>query len=849
MSVSVATSKVIIEIGILTEQYTPSALDRPKTFDDSVASVLVVDQPGQISVGAVEYGSTTIATTRQQYYVSPPSFSQTDIEVIDNNLATQIPISAIFPASPTVTTQYPRRILSPYNVYWGEERAQGPQAQVFVTEEDIRSPVVGVSTQLNIGRDKLRSRFVNGAVEAGLSSSTSVYVAPILSGFNETIQLGQSPNIRMSYDYPWASGQNISELRPSGASGTTTTFESVEITSTISPFAVPFPTGIYSNQNGPVSAVYESVQVAAEPAHRPTSIAGGLEDISSPTGITATSRVATGTGFGILNPDAGVYARFINTKLNPQREGIAFKINGAAISRRYLRVTFDYYKSFNGTAYEGAYPHIFDAVIGISSAYNGIPFNALGQTAQSFPTLNHDARAQLRRRFYDSITDSEEYSAILLSNGAQTADVRSREDSTNNTYTNMTIFDYQNTASLTDFFPAPNETTTDKTTARIVYLIDFQTGDHYFYCRNKYLKTTLELICTENTGLTSYDQNKDTYLLWGLSPFAYDTDCFVSNAYINQIHITMADTWDTVDILTDPMAEPTGSYSNVLRSWEETEDSPNDLLSADQQAGVETTEPTPISPRIDFDLSKVPAFSPGTVYMYPQVKIAIDQPWPGDAFSGNKWSLKERPIRVSIGTAYFTYPSFVSSNTTGKAEVYVDLPVEKPDIEAIYLYKQKVSITNNKRQNLPNVAHNSAEAEVYVESPLVVSTIEDNAVFVDRQSLPIITGLDRYFNPVNNFNSIDIIIPIDNIDFNAVEIAPLNFGYVTLTASYDRYGYYFIATQPRVANATVFTYAPGEELVFFEDQYGVTKFGLATDFFELPAGAGGFSSFELLISE
>lgn len=846
MDISVSTSRVIVEVGVLTEQYAPSALDRPNTFVETTAEILTNTSPEQIDLGSVNLSvGAPIRTNRQQYYVSPPSSFSTSIFTEENDPTNFLPISVTYEASPNIVVEYPRRIRSPNNVHW-DSRIQGPQSQVYVADGTIAPPVFNISSELALVNDKDRNRFVYGAANPNIEASRTVYTEAIPSSIDLSFQMGQSYNIAVSYDYSWASTQSIPELRPSAAEGTTTNFKQVNLIIDAD-WDATFPSGVYSNQNGPITVVYGSTQFAAEPALRPTSIVGGLEDISSPTGITATSRAFTGTGFGILNPDAGVYARVINTKLNPQREGIAFKIKGEAISRRYLRVCFDYYKGQNNSAYEGEYPHVFDAIIGISNVYNGIPFQALGDTPQSFPDLNHDARAQLRRRFTDYTVDSEEYSAILLSNGAQTADVRSREDSTNNTYTNMTIFDYQNTSSLTDFFPAPNETSTDKTNARIVYLIDFQTGDQYFFCRNKYLKPTLELICSENTGLTSYDQNKDTYLLWGLSPFAYDNDCFLSNVYINQIQITMADTWDTVNILTDPMAEPTGNYSNISRSWEQDEESPDDLLSADQQAGIESTIVTPVTPRIDVDISKMPAFSPGTVYMYPQVKIAINQEWQGDLFS-NKARITMPKIGFSIGNSYARYPTF-SSGSLYEVEIYTNLPIQKPEIESIYLYKQQVPLYNNKRVSLPVIAHSPAILEVAVEAPLIETTIEDNAVIDIPQSKPIVTSLNRYANEVNNFNVSDIFIDITNIDYDSIEIGSLNFGSINIAVSYDRYDYYFIATQPRVSSTGILTVEPGEDLVFFQDRFGVTRFGLESDFVELPAGAGSFSSFELLISE
>jgi len=876
MTISVAASQVITQIEILTEQYAPSALDRPNTWTNTEVSVLVVPSAASKETSELRFDTAEVVTGRDSIrFINTYSVTETQINVLsapnnDNVITVEY-------STTDIGSEYARHgVYSTYVFNPGEAlvNVRDISADISYTAWNNQYPDIIIN--------KDQARFVNPSVLYFSSPDSVRGVATVQVMDGELIPpditqlFPPSVNIPVSYDPVWAQTANPqpSGYVPSAAVGTTTEYyRIIELTNNANIFGTTYPNGDYSWQDGPVSLVYDNIQFAVEPLHRPTSMTEGLEDsLIRQLGTNRPARTYLGTGYGFNTAESGVYGRAINGNNGgfPQEFGMGVKIPGAAMNRRYLRVSFDHMKTVNGSTTEGDYPFTFDAMIGMSTTFAGIPLPRFSDPTQSFPDLNHDGRAQLRRRVRDTGQVKRESSACLLSTGPQTSDIRAIEDSTA-PFNNMSVFDEANVADMDDFFPPVTNSLISKT----IYILDLQTGLHYFFSKNLLLKTTMDQICSADSGITNYDQTKDTYLSWGISPLVEEVEAMGQNCYVSYFKITVADTWDTVDILLDPEAEPTGSYQQILRSWENDEDENTNILSDDQQAGIETANSLilPPAPNVLYDVSKAPApvFEP--VIMLQPVKFEIKGPWLGDQLGVNKVKYDYLPkviVPISIDFSY-------RANHIGEP-ASVDILALRPIIptgESPELQNLRVAVSSREYFS-PSPMHSRvlietkvqptyersftnnilpAQTEIQVENSSIYlggvsgnDLINNNAVLLQGSTL-ITTGLDRYFYTIpTQFNSVNITILIENNDFSTLTLGQVDFSRTLITTGLDRVLYFSTYTQETAANAFVFTQELSN-LVFFQGADGRTQFGIESDFVIFPVFGGGVGGTELLISE
>jgi|GEM_PF-3205882 len=876
MTISVATSKVITQIEILTEQYAPSALDRPNTWNNTETTILVVPSPEARESVQTEFSSTEVVTGISSIrFINSYSTTEAQINVL-SSASIQTPIEVEFDTT-SIGSGYARHgVFSPYVFKSGESLVNVRDVFADVSYTAWNNQYSDIITQ------KDPTRFVSFSVLDFTSPEAIRGLATIQVMDGELIppditqSFPPSVNISVSYDATWAQTANPqpSGYVPSAAVGTTTEYyRIVELTNNADIFGTTYPNGDYSWQDGPVSLLYDNIQFAVEPLLRPSSIVGGLEYTMSRQNPGARpSRQYLGTGYGFNTEESGQYGvLFIgNTSTYPQDHGMGVKIPGAAMRSRYLRVAFDHLKTTNTSSHEGDYPFTFDAIIGMSTTFSGIPIPRLGDVPQSFPDLNHDGRAQLRRRVRDTGQVERESSACLLSTGVQTSDIRAIEDS-NNPFNNMAVFDEATVSDIDDFFPP----VTNSKIAKTIYILDLQTGLHYFFSKNLELKTTMEQICSANSGITNYDQNKDTYLSWNISPFVEDREAMCQNLYMSFFKITIADTWDTSDILLDPEAEPTGQYQQILRSWENNEDQNTNILSDNQQAGIEIFGQLdlPTTPAVDYDVSKAPEPDLGKVIMLQPVKFEIKGPWLGDQLGSNKLKYDYLPI------ASIPVPIDISHRATHIGEpTSIDFTVLRPIIpigESPELQNLRVAVSSREffspsplqsrvlietkvqptyERNFTNTLV-SDELQIQIENSNTYlggefgQDIINNNAILDTSKTSITTGFDRYFFTIpTQFSSVDITILIENNNFETLTLGTVDFGTIDIIIGLDRISYFTTITQPRVAQTFIFTQELSN-LVFFQDSSGKTEFGIESDFVIFPIFGGGIGSYELLISE
>jgi len=876
MTISVATSKVITQVEILTEQYAPSALDRPNLWGNTQISVLVVPSPEAKELTNTEFGSTEVVTGRDSTrFINFYSTTETQINVL-KDLTIQTPIEVEF-STTSVGSEYARHgVYSTYVFNPGEAsvNVRDISADISYTAWNNQYP------DIIINKDP--ARFVSPSVLYFTSPEaiTGLTTIQVMDGELIPPDITQlfppSVNIPVSYDPVWAQTANPqpSGYVPSAAVGTTTEYyRIVELTNNADIFGTTYPNGDYSWQDGPVSLLYDNIQFAVEPLLRPSSIVGGLEYTMSRQNPGARpSRQYLGTGYGFNTEESGQYGvLFIgNTSTYPQDHGMGVKIPGTAMRSRYLRVAFDHLKTTNTSSHEGDYPFTFDAIIGMSTTFSGIPIPRLGDVPQSFPDLNHDGRAQLRRRVRDTGQVERESSACLLSTGVQTSDIRAIEDS-NNPFNNMAVFDEATVSDIDDFFPP----VTNSKIAKTIYILDLQTGLHYFFSKNLELKTTMEQICSANSGITNYDQNKDTYLTWNISPFVEDREAMCQNLYMSFFKITIADTWDTSDILLDPEAEPTGQYQQILRSWENNEDQNTNILSDNQQAGIEIFGQLdlPTTPAVNYDISKAPApvFEP--VIMPQPIKFEIKGPWLGDQLGVNKVKYDYLPkvsLSISIDRSY-------RANHIGEpasVDILALRPIiptgESPELQNLRVavssreyfspspLQSRVLIETKVQPTYERIFTNNilpAQIEIQIENSNTYlggefgQDIINNNAILDSNKTSIITGFDRYFFTISTqFSPVDVTILIENNNFETLTLGTVDFGTINIVTDLDRISYFTTITQPRVAETFIFTQELSD-LVFFQDSNGETQFGIESDFVIFPIFGGGIGSYELLISE